>query len=156
MAPYVTWRTLLPAIVALASYLLYCLFLAPPLLSGSGFDFGFDVSKVMDINIATATRSWELGAAAQALLELHNPDLTIFTKTPFPAGLLPRSHDMTKVKGLQYIKPAIWTNGTATLTEGEGWLSLSISNLIASWTLKLPALMSTNESMYAHIYLFRS
>ena len=132
MAHNVTWRTLLPAMVALASYLLYRLFLAQQIRSGFEFDFGFDVSKVMDVNVATANRSWELGAAAEALLELHNPDLTIFTKTPFPAGRLPRSHDMTKVKGLQYIKPAIWTNDTAMLTEGEGRSSHSISFAVAS------------------------
>lgn len=121
MTSRVSWRgALLPAIVALASYILFRLFTSEPRPRGSAFDFGFDVNKVMNLNIETASRSWEVGAAAEALLELHNPDLTVYTRTPFPAGKLPRSHDMTTVRALRYIRPAIWTNGSAMLTEGEG------------------------------------
>jgi hypothetical protein len=128
------WRAiLLPVIVAISSYVLFRLFSVQPPYSFD-FDFGFDVAKVMDVNVATASRSWELGVAAEALLELHNPNLTVFTRTPFPGGRLPQSHDMTTVQALKYVRPAIWTNDSAMLTEGEGgWAFPFNSDFSSVW-----------------------
>jgi hypothetical protein len=49
-----------------------------------GFDS--DIEKAIYLNIATASRSGELGATAEALLELRNPEPTVFTNDPFHGG----------------------------------------------------------------------
>ena len=102
--------------IAFTSYLLYLQY-APPAPPAS---YGFDVRKVLSLNLATATRSWELGACAEALLELDNPELTVFAADPFPGGKLPQIVEDSRIEALKYIKPAIWTNGSELLCEGEG------------------------------------
>ena len=108
---------LLPVVVLLASYAAFHILFSQP--SNVELEFGFDLDKVMDLNIVTASRSWEFGATAEALLELRNPELTVFTSESFP-GDLPISENGAAVQGLQYIRPSIWTHNSALLTGDEG------------------------------------
>ena len=54
--------------------------------SHRNLEFGFDVEKVIHVNTAMASRSWELGATAEGLIELRNPELTVFANDPFHEG----------------------------------------------------------------------
>lgn len=71
-------------------------------------------------------RSWEEGVWTQALLELHNPELTVYARDPFPGGYMPRvPHDfLDTVPGLASASRYIDTNGTL-LCFGEGNLNAS-------------------------------
>lgn len=54
--------------------------------SSSPFPFwpGFDIQKVASIAQSLPSHSWEYGTAAEALLELYNPEYSIFGEKPFP------------------------------------------------------------------------
>ncbi|KAK5028302.1 hypothetical protein LTS07_006393 [Exophiala sideris] len=80
----------------------------------------FDVEKVVERALECTSRSWEFGTLTQALLELRNPDLTVFGTHPFPNGHLSEVSDPDRVDGLRYAKAVIWTNHSDLLTDGEG------------------------------------
>ncbi|KAJ6568378.1 hypothetical protein DFH09DRAFT_1261335 [Mycena vulgaris] len=50
------------------------------------FSPGFDIAKVTALAESLPAESWEFGTAAEALLELYNPELSVFGKTPFPVA----------------------------------------------------------------------
>ncbi|KAF2841382.1 hypothetical protein M501DRAFT_920606, partial [Patellaria atrata CBS 101060] len=56
------------------------------------------------------SHSWEYGTAANALLELHNPSLTVFDPSPFPADKIPWA-DPINTDALLYAAPHIATDG---------------------------------------------
>ncbi|KAM6492170.1 hypothetical protein JOM56_011894 [Amanita muscaria] len=58
--------------------------------SSSPFPFwpGFDIQKVASIAQSLPSHSWEYGTAAEALLELYNPEYSIFGEKPFPVPTL--------------------------------------------------------------------
>lgn len=62
-----------------------------------------------------AGHSWEYGVILEALLELHNPELSVFAKQPafFSANAL------ESVEALKYVKDFIKTDGPV-LIDGEG------------------------------------
>jgi hypothetical protein len=66
-------------------------------------------------------RSWEEGVWTEALLEVHNPELTVFAKDPFPRGRPPRVPDgpLETVPGLASAARYIQTDGDL-LCDGEG------------------------------------
>lgn len=78
---------------------------------------GFDIEKVATLAESLPTHSWEYGAAAQALLELYNPSLSVFGSVPFPVQAV----DKDNVKSLAYAASKI-TLGTGInkLADGEG------------------------------------
>lgn len=80
----------------------------------------FDTEQVVARAFESSTRSWEFGTLAQALLELRNPELTVFGTQPFPNGHLPKIPEPNKVEGLRYAKAVIWTNQSNLLIDGEG------------------------------------
>ena len=82
------------------------------------FDIGYNVSLVADQAQNLSSHSWEYGTAAEALLELYNPYLSIFGQDPFPGGKVPVV-DWTKVNALSFVKPFILTNNE-TLIDGDG------------------------------------
>lgn len=77
-------------------------------------DAGFNVRTAADVAVSHARHSWEWGTTAQALLELDNPELSVFGDDPFPGGRLPRVNP--GVRALAYVKPHIRRDGP-TLTE---------------------------------------
>lgn len=79
---------------------------------------GFDAHRVMSRACEQASHSWEYGTAAEALLQLHNPELSIFGMNPFPNGKIP-SPDILKTPGLLYAKKFIRL-GRKTLIDGGG------------------------------------
>lgn len=72
-------------------------------------DAGFDVNAAAQVMLATASHSWEWGTAAQALLELHNPELSVFGANPFPDGKIPAA-DPSTTTALAYAKQFINRN----------------------------------------------
>lgn len=77
-----------------------------------------DVNKIMERACRLASHSWEHGTVAEALLELHNPELSVFGENPFPGGKLPLV-EVEKTPGLKYAKRMIRT-GQQTLIDGDG------------------------------------
>jgi hypothetical protein len=66
-------------------------------------------------------RSWEEGVWTQALIEIHNPELTVYASEPFPSGQIPSvPNDMLDtVPGLASAAAYIDTGG-ALLCDGGG------------------------------------
>lgn len=58
----------------------------------------------------TNSQPGEWGTAAEALLELYDPQLSVFSSNPFPGGLIPSTNPST-VFGLEYARQFINTNG---------------------------------------------
>ena len=82
-----------------------------------GTDIGFDVDKVVGKAKEKASHSWEYGATAEALLELYNPELSVFGKDAFPNGQIPTAGE--EVQALAYVKQFIGTDGDAFI-DGDG------------------------------------
>jgi hypothetical protein len=75
------------------------------------------IEKVLSQAQATASHSWEYGVVFEALLEYHNPELSVFHNSVLRHGaLLDASR---KVQALEYVKPFIRTD-SSTLCEGNG------------------------------------
>jgi rhamnogalacturonyl hydrolase YesR len=83
-------------------------------------DARFNPQDVLAKGRSITSRSWEFGTLIEALLEFHNPELTVFGFNPFPGGLIPQVNDPSKVGGLAYAKSVIWINGSDLLVDGEG------------------------------------
>ncbi|TFK33972.1 Six-hairpin glycosidase-like protein [Crucibulum laeve] len=49
------------------------------------FSPGFNITAVSALAKSLPSHSWEFGTAAEALLELHNPELSVFGASPFPS-----------------------------------------------------------------------
>ena len=67
-------------------------------------------------NLAKA--SWEYGTVAEALIELHNPELSVFAADPFPNARIPRPN-VDATPGLVYAKRYI-RKDKKTLIEADG------------------------------------
>jgi hypothetical protein len=80
----------------------------------------FDPDKILARAFEITSRSWEFGTLVEALLELRNPELTVFGDLPFPDGRIPRVAEPLEVEGLWYAKSVIWTNHSDLLVDGEG------------------------------------
>lgn len=74
-------------------------------------------------------RSWEEGVWTQALLEVHNPELTVFAADPFPHGHVPQIPQdvLSKVPGLAGAATYIQVNGTL-LCDGGGMFHATVLN----------------------------
>jgi hypothetical protein len=79
-----------------------------------------NVEKVLAEALRLTSRSWEAGALAEALLELRNPQLSVFSDEPFHNGTIPCHAVNGDVQALKFAKQYIWINDTDTLTDGEG------------------------------------
>lgn len=73
--------------------------------------------------IELSTHSWEQGTLAEALLEWHDPALSVFGRDPFPGGRIP-SVDPSSVRSLAYAKPHIRLD-SESLADGNGTAALS-------------------------------
>lgn len=79
----------------------------------------FDISKVASQVKRLATHSWEYGTAAEALLELHNPDLSVFSNASFLPNGRPPAPDPDQVESLAYAAQHIRLDNS-TLIDGDG------------------------------------
>ncbi|KAH8831466.1 family 88 glycosyl hydrolase [Flagelloscypha sp. PMI_526] len=77
----------------------------------------FDIKKVVAKAVEFPSHSWEYGTAVEALLEIYNPELSVFGKKPFPAPTVAKED----VLGLKYAASVI-TIGTGkdSLADGDG------------------------------------
>ncbi|KAJ8073391.1 hypothetical protein PM082_011666 [Marasmius tenuissimus] len=83
------------------------------------FNPGFNIEKVAALAEQLPTHSWEYGSAAEALLELYNPDISVFGSSPFPVPAIPKS----EIRSLQYaddritigVPPNIFADGAGAV-----------------------------------------
>lgn len=81
------------------------------------FNPGFDVKKVVALAESLPSHSWEFGVATEALLELFDPELSVFGKEPFPVTVGKPS----QVTALQYAASRITIgSGANALSNGDG------------------------------------
>ncbi|KAG6829088.1 hypothetical protein H0H92_005700 [Tricholoma furcatifolium] len=80
---------------------------------------GFPIQKVIALAVNISSHSWEFGTATEALLELYNPELSIFGDDPFTAAQSLSPDDLPQ--GLAYAAEKI-TIGTGpnALADGDG------------------------------------
>ncbi|KAI4163976.1 MAG: hypothetical protein LQ342_002473 [Letrouitia transgressa] len=78
---------------------------------------GFNVSAVLARALTVSNHSWEYGTAAEALLELDNPELSVFGDKPFPGDGLPPI--VAEIPSLQYAGQFIRLDNE-TLVDGDG------------------------------------
>ena len=81
-----------------------------------------DIKAIESSSRSLAKHSWEHGALAEALLELHNPELSVFGQTPFPADKVPFA-PFRSVPALTYARGRIdleLSKKTGALANGEG------------------------------------
>ena len=53
------------------------------------FQYGFNIYGARNLSKQLATHDWEMGTAAEALLELVDPEISVFGAKPFPGGKIP-------------------------------------------------------------------
>lgn len=77
--------------------------------------------------ISLASHSWEFGAASEALLELENPEISVFGENPFP---IPTSSicNQSSLAALEYVKPYIQLN-SSELVDGDGTCDRSVREI---------------------------
>ncbi|KAJ8095568.1 hypothetical protein PM082_023098 [Marasmius tenuissimus] len=81
------------------------------------FQSDFDIAKVADLAESIPSHSWEYGAAAQALLELYDPYLSVFSPSPFPVP----TREPQSVRALSYATEKIIVGERADgLSPGDG------------------------------------
>jgi hypothetical protein len=123
--------------------------LSGTLLSLSPFLYnpGFDIQRVASLAKALPSHSWEYGAATEAILELHDPLLSVFGPTPFPVQV--RGKD--QVKALAYAASKItFGQGANVLADGSGAVgdpaSLGVGAIMLGKTIPSYA-VAANETM---------
>ena len=63
------------------------------------------------------SHSWEFGTSAEALLELYNPELSVFSTSPFPVASISPS----QVRALAYAaNKTVFGTGYSALSKGNG------------------------------------
>jgi hypothetical protein len=78
---------------------------------------GFNVVSATNAVISLAKHSWEFGTVAEALLELYNPELSVFGNATLPVPVL----NPASVQSLSYAKSKIvFGTGSNTLGNGSG------------------------------------
>ncbi|TGJ75327.1 hypothetical protein E0Z10_g11009 [Xylaria hypoxylon] len=109
------------------------------------------ISKVISQGHLLATHSWEFGAFSESLLEWYDPDLSVFSTSPFPDGKIPVVQ-VDRVESLSYALPHIWTNST-TLIDGDGAAgdpaSLAVSAILIGQTQS--PLLSAAQRQIEHL-----
>ncbi|KAJ2919020.1 hypothetical protein MD484_g1446, partial [Candolleomyces efflorescens] len=82
------------------------------------YDAGFDIEKVTQLAVDLPSHSWEFGATGEALIELENPQFSVFGVAPFPVANVSR----TKVRALDYVANNVRLGGGSfdALDRGNG------------------------------------
>lgn len=87
---------------------------ATPELCRSTFNYGFRVNAARSQLERLATHSWEFGTGSEAILELLDPERTIFSSEPFPADKIQKL-PLKKPQGILWMQYRIRTKGEPTL-----------------------------------------
>jgi hypothetical protein len=78
---------------------------------------GFGIRLVTNLAESLPSHSWEYGASAQSLLELYNPELSVYGPNPFP---VPTSN-ISQIRALSYAASNIVLGtGYSALYSGNG------------------------------------
>ncbi|KAF2161649.1 hypothetical protein M409DRAFT_28044 [Zasmidium cellare ATCC 36951] len=97
-----------------------------------------------------STHSWEYGTTAEALLELYNPHLSVFSRTAFPNNHLPIP-DPDTIESLRYARQHIRLN-SPTLIDGGGATgdpaSLGVSALLIGQSIPAYNASATRQLEY--------
>jgi hypothetical protein len=96
------------------------------------YDPGFDIKSVANESVYLPSHSWEYGAASMALLELYNPELSVFSPTAFPVPTVPPETVFAMSKGLDWIVLGEGVNG---LSEGDGATGDPASLGVIAWLI---------------------
>ncbi|KAF9446026.1 hypothetical protein P691DRAFT_795013 [Macrolepiota fuliginosa MF-IS2] len=104
-------------------------------LTAIPFSPGFDIKKVASVATSIPSHSWEYGTASEALLELYNPDYSVFGGKAFPVPTL----QPDRTKSLNYARGKIKLGeGYSALYQGEGSagdpLSLGVAGVMLGKT----------------------
>jgi hypothetical protein len=82
---------------------------------GTDVDVGYNVYTAAQAMVNLASHSWEYGTAAEALLELYNPELSVFGSNPFPNGKIPTADPSTFA--LEYARQFIELHGNVLVSD---------------------------------------
>ncbi|KAG6836794.1 hypothetical protein H0H93_003040 [Arthromyces matolae] len=98
-------------------------------------DPGFPIQLIVSTALNISTHSWEFGTATQALLELYDPDLSIFGSSPFTASKrIPNAS--TLPQALSYAaEKIVFGTGPNALADGDGAVGDPASLGIGAWLL---------------------
>ncbi|KAF8872494.1 hypothetical protein BD779DRAFT_1613794 [Infundibulicybe gibba] len=115
------------------------------------FSPGFDIHAVIDLAMALPSHSWEFGTAAEALLELYDPALSVFGAAPFPIPHPPPSQE--NVRALAYaMSKTTFGTGANGLADGDGAVgdpaSLGVSAVLLGKTDPAFAAAADEEVRY--------
>ncbi|PWN42184.1 hypothetical protein IE81DRAFT_323672 [Ceraceosorus guamensis] len=89
-----------------------------PSTNDSDINPGWDYRATLDLAMNRSTHSWEFGTCMQAILEVYNPELSVYSPKAFPNGRIPKV-DASKIQALTYLRPHIQLDND-TLVEGDG------------------------------------
>jgi hypothetical protein len=86
----------------------------------TSFNAGFNIQNVVSVAEKIASHSWEYGTLAEALLELYNPEYSVYSKSSysFPNNAIP-TVSSSSVKSLAYVKDKFML-GDGTLYANDG------------------------------------
>ena len=80
----------------------------------AGFNYTFQIAHAKQHAEELSTRSWELGTAGEAILELISPEKAVFGRDPFPRGKVPKSWFKLD-EGLVYVHSNVRISDGATI-----------------------------------------
>ncbi|KAM0723598.1 hypothetical protein Q7P37_000585 [Cladosporium fusiforme] len=87
---------------------------ATPELCRSTFNYGFRVNAARSQLERLAKHSWEFGTGSEAILELLDPERTVFASEPFPADKIQKL-PLKRPQGVLWMQYRIRTKGESTL-----------------------------------------
>jgi len=103
------------------------LLVAQPVFSSilHGFPFtldpGFDIWQVAALAESIPSHSWEFGTASETLLELYDPDISVFGSEPFSLTEQYLKARRGQIRSLEYAKSVIVLGtGVNGLADGDG------------------------------------
>jgi hypothetical protein len=78
-------------------------------------NIGFEVGPAEKLALEMPSHSWEYGTAAQALLELHDPDVSVFSPDAFSCAGIPNK----QTASTNYAKKFIQTNSETLIDDSK-------------------------------------
>lgn len=84
-------------------------------------DPGFDIQQVTALAVSLPSHSWEFGTATETLLELYDPDISVFGSSPFSDTPRYLKTHQGRIQGLEYAASTIVIGtGVNGLADGDG------------------------------------
>jgi hypothetical protein len=139
--PPSTWRD--------RSLIAACVFGAPLAARALEVDAGYNVYAAAQAMVNLASHSWEWGTAAEALLELYDPQLSVFGANPFPSGKVP-SANSSSTFALEYAAQFIRKTGTILVPDSAVGdpASLGVSAILIGQTNSAYLTAADNQANY--------